>query len=76
MPSVHTGLRYGYVFLVLTRFRLLVGMRGFWLICTIERKAGQSTWVGYRIDGTVRADRLNATESPIVLFVRYHVVGA
>ena len=28
VPSVHAGLRYGYVFFVLTRFRLLVRMRG------------------------------------------------
>ena len=38
MPSVHVGLRYGCVFLVLTRFWLLVVIGGFRLIYTLEKK--------------------------------------
>lgn len=30
---------------MITRFRLLVRIGGFWLICTLERGTGLSAWV-------------------------------
>ena len=42
---VYTGLRYGYNFLVLTRFRLLVGIRGI-LVDLYPREKGGSECTG------------------------------
>jgi len=75
VPSVHAGLRYGYFFLVLTRFQLLVGMRGIQVDLYPRGKMGLSAWVGKRIGGRVRADGLITTESPPVVISLTKVVS-
>ena len=42
MPSVHAGLRYGYILLVLTRFWLLVRMEGISVDLYPRRRTGLS----------------------------------
>ena len=46
VPSVHAGLRYGFFFLVLTRFRLLVGIGGIQVDLYPRGKKGSSAWMG------------------------------
>ena len=65
LPSVHAGLRYWVVFFVLTRFRLLVGMEECRLIYIPRRRTG-SECMG---EGMTRADRLNATENPMIVLL-------
>jgi len=60
--SVHAGLRYGYFFLVLTRFRLLVRIGGIPVDLYPILKTGSSAWVGSGEAGQGR--RLKCTESP------------
>jgi len=46
VPSVHAGPRFGYFFLVLTRFWLLVSMRGI-LVDLYPREKGGSECMGW-----------------------------